>query len=181
MRENYFHIRIQHETPTWRDLKQVRGMVVHGNVFLMIMWPGEHQNIMANIFLGYIKFRVIVLTLFNASTSEIYSKVSERLSSDRQKVFVYIKYHHYINLWTEFFSLHEFIILRKSFGSPCGRRGRILMKFFGTKIIFVLKRSGSNESLCLIIHAWRRGRKWMSWKPGKYKFCKFCSVWHHGG
>lgn len=38
-------------------------------------------------------------------------KVLRKSTTD--KGFVYIKYHHYINLWTIFYSLHEFLILRK--------------------------------------------------------------------
>lgn len=82
------HLNSAWNPSTWRDLKQMRGMVVHGNVFLIIMWPGEHQNIMANIFAGYIKFRVIVLTLLNASTSEVYPKSrSDYQATDKRFLF----------------------------------------------------------------------------------------------
>lgn len=54
--------------------------------------------------------------LISLSIQIINSKKTAESIVSYHKVFVYIKYHHYINLWTENikkFRLHEFLILRK--------------------------------------------------------------------
>jgi hypothetical protein len=75
------------------------------------------------------------------------------------KVFVYIKYHHYINLWTEniyknFFRLHEFLILRKM---------KEPLPFLHTNEMLYIKSSKKNK---------RRRWKWKikSWRRRKETF-----------
>lgn len=139
------------------------GLFGYAAASLTIMWPTEHHNIMANL----PRIHKVHGYCFNPFLMFQHQKIAGKVSriSTTDKGFVYIKYHHYINLWTLFSSLHEFLILRKRGKTKFSCTGeKIFNEIFRMKDkIFVLKWSGL-VGFCLIIYS--KNEK-VYWKPCK--------------